>query len=199
MDKLKWKGAALLAPLPAVLVTSRYKGEDNMFTVAWAGIINSDTPKCSISIRSSRLSYDMIKNSGVFVINLPTSYMAKAVDYCGCVSGRTTDKFATTGLKTQQADKVDCLILDDCPISLECKVSDIISLGSHDMFLADILAVNVSPKYVDEKGKLHIERCSLLAYAHGTYFALGKKVGQFGFSVRKKHKSTARRKNPKLK
>ncbi len=141
----------------------------------------------------------MIKESGVFVINLPTSYMARAVDYCGCVSGRDEDKFAVTGLKRQDADKIDCPILDDCPISLECKVSQIIPLGSHDMFLADILSVNVSPQFVDEKGKLHIERCSLLAYAHGKYFALGKKVGQFGFSVRKKHKSSARRQNPKLK
>ena len=200
MSKVTWKGSTLLAPLPSVLVTSRHNGVDNVFTVAWAGIINSQPPKCSISIRPERLSYEMIKESGEFVVNIPTSYMVRAVDYCGCVSGRKTDKFAAARLATTEATQVDCLQIEGCPLTLECRVSDIIPMGgTHDLFLADIVAVNVDEKVLDENNKLRMDKCSLLAYAHGDYFALGKKVGTFGFSVKKKHKSPSRRSNKKLK
>ena len=200
MSKQTWKGSALLAPLPAVLVTSRSGGKDNVFTVAWAGITNTQPPKCSISIRPERLSYEMIKESREFVINIPTSYMVRAVDYCGCVSGRKADKFTAAKLKSAEATQVDCLQLADCPVTLECRVSDIIPMGgTHDLFLADSVAVNVEESALDENGKLRMDKCSLLAYAHGDYFALGKKVGNFGFSVRKKHKSPSRRTNKRLK
>lgn len=200
MSKVTWKGSALLAPLPAVLVTSRWGGKDNVFTVAWAGITNTQPPKCSISIRPERLSYEMIKASGEFVINIPTSYMVRAVDYCGCVSGRKGDKFAAAKLQTAEATQVNCPQIEGCPITLECRVSDIIPMdGTHEMFLADIVAVNVEEKALDDAGKLRLDKCSLLAYAHGDYFALGKKVGAFGFSVKKKHKSPSRRTNKRLK
>ena len=200
MSKLQWKGGALLAPLPAVLVTSRCNGKDNVFTVAWAGITNTQPPKCSVSIRPERLSYEMIKESGQFVINIPTSYMVRAVDYCGCVSGRKVDKFAAAKLKTTPASQVDCLQIEGCPVTLECRVSDIIPMGgTHELFLADIVAVNVEQEVLDQNNKLRMDQCSLLAYAHGDYFAMGKKVGSFGFSVKKKHKSPSRRTNKKLK
>lgn len=200
MSKVTWKGSALLAPLPAVLVTSRHAGKDNVFTVAWAGITNTQPPKCSISIRPERLSYEMIRESREFVINIPTSYMVRAVDYCGCVSGKKTDKFAAAKLATCEATQVNCLQIEGCPLTLECRVTDIVPMGgTHDLFLADIVAVNVEEKALDETGKLRMDKCSLLAYAHGDYFALGKKVGTFGFSVKKKHKSPSRRNNKKLK
>jgi len=198
MSKVQWKPGALLAPLPAVLVTCRSGGRDNVMTVAWTGITNTLPPKCYIAVRPERFSHDMIRQSGVFVINIPTSFMARAVDYCGCVSGKTGDKFAAAGLKTAPAGQVDCLQLEDCPVTLECRVTDVIPQGSHDLFLADILAVNVEQDALDAKGKLRMDKCSLLAYAHGDYFAMGKKVGTFGFAVKKKHKSPARRANPKL-
>ena len=196
MSKVTWKGSALLAPLPAVLVTSRSKGKDNVFTVAWAGITNTQPPKCSISIRPERLSYEMIKESGEFVINIPTSYMVRAVDYCGCVSGRKGDKFAAAKLSTCEATQVDCLQIEGCPVTLECRVTDIIPMGgTHEMFLADIVAVDVDENLIDRDGKLHLERAGLAAYAHGDYYELGKKLGSFGFSVAKKKKHPPQKRN----
>ncbi len=192
MAKVKWKPGTLTAPVPPVLVTSSCirdgEKQDNVFTVAWTGTTCSDPPKTYISVRPERLSYEMIKESGEFVINLPSSHIIRSIDYCGVVSGRKTDKFEKCRLTKAEASEVSAPLIDECPICLECRVTDVIKLGSHDMFMADIVAVDVDDRYIDEKGKFHIEKCSLAAYAHGQYFALGKKIGSFGYSVKKKKK-----------
>ncbi|MPW25814.1 flavin reductase family protein [Alkalibaculum sp. M08DMB] len=160
----------------------------NILTIAWTGILNTIPPTTYISVRPSRFSYNIIKESGDFVINLTTTHIVKAADFCGVRSGRDYDKFAITGLNKQAASKVSSPIITESPLNIECKVRDIVSLGSHDMFISDILAVNVDSQLIDDKGKLHLDKCSLAAYAHGEYFELGKKIGTFGFSVRKKKK-----------
>lgn len=194
MGKISWKGAALAAPVPPALVTCRYGDIENVFTVAWTGIVNTIPPKTYISVRKERFSYNLIEESGVFAINFAPSEMARAVDFCGVKSGKNTDKFKEAHLTKAVASKIDVPIIEECPLSLECVVTDKIELGSHTMFLADIVAVDVDEKLVDSEGKLHLERAHLLAYAHGDYFSLGKKTGSFGFSVRKR-KSAKRRKS----
>lgn len=189
MQKVLWKGGALIAPLPPVLVSCGTMEKPNVLTIAWTGILSTQPPKTYISVRPSRYSYDLIKGSGEFVINLTTAKMTKAVDFCGVRSGKKLDKFAAMGLETESASKVSCPMLKQSPVSLECRVTDIVPLGSHDMFIADIIAADVDEQYIDKNGKLHLEQCSLLAFAHGEYFELGKKVGSFGFSVRKKSKN----------
>ena len=186
MSKIIWKGATLLAPVPPALVSCSDGQRDNLITVAWTGIINSEPPKTYISLRPERFSYNIIKKSGEFVINLPSSHIIRSIDFCGCRSGRELDKFAACRLTREKASKVGCPTVAEAPVSLECKVTDIIELGSHHMFMADIVAVDVDERYVDEKGRLHMEKCSLASYAHGQYFALGKKIGSFGYSVKKK-------------
>ena len=188
MNKLTWKGGTLLAPVPPALVSCGSMEKPNVLTVAWTGILCSDPPKTYVSIRPSRYSHGLIKETGEFVINLPTAELAKAADYCGVHSGRNKDKFAAMGLSAQACSQVLAPQIEQSPISLECRVCDCISLGSHDMFIADILAVNVAEDLVDESGKLHLERMKPIAYAHGDYYMLGKQLGSFGFSVRKKHK-----------
>jgi flavin reductase (DIM6/NTAB) family NADH-FMN oxidoreductase RutF len=189
LSKISWKGGALIAPLPPVLVTCGTMEKPNVLTIAWTGILNTLPPKTYVSVRPTRYSYDLIKSTGEFVINLTTSQMVKSVDFCGVKSGRDIDKFAATGFVPEKASIVACPMIAQSPVSLECRVADIVPLGSHDMFIADIIAVNVDDKYIDRDGKLHLERCGLVAYAHGEYFELGKKIGSFGFSVRKKNKN----------
>ena len=186
MAKLQWKPGTLLAPAPPALISCGTMEEHNVLTAAWTGIVNSEPPMTYVSIRPQRHSHGIIKESGEFVINLPTEAIVKATDLCGVKSGRDVDKFALAGLTAEPSNLVAAPGIAECPISLECKVREITSLGSHDMFLADIVAVDVDPKYVDEKGALHMEKAGLLAYAHGAYFGLGKQLGTFGFSVRKK-------------
>ena len=186
MAKLQWKPGTLLAPAPPALVSCGTMEAHNVLTAAWTGIVNSEPPMTYVSIRPQRHSHGIIKESGEFVINLPTEAIVKATDLCGVKSGRDVDKFALTGLTAEPSNLVAAPGIAECPISLECKVREVIRLGSHDMFLADIVAVDVDPKYVDEKGALHMEKAGLLAYAHGAYFGLGKQLGTFGFSVRKK-------------
>ncbi len=186
MAKQTWKPGTILAPVPPVLVSCSLNGEDNLITAAWCGIINSEPAKTYVSIRPERYSHHMIKESGEFVINMPSSHIIRSIDYCGCRSGKNTDKFSDCKLTKEKASIVSCPMVAESPISLECKVTDVVHLGSHDMFMADIVAVNVDERYIDEKGKFHIEKCSLAAYAHGQYFALGKKIGSFGYSVKKK-------------
>jgi flavin reductase (DIM6/NTAB) family NADH-FMN oxidoreductase RutF len=186
MSKQLWDGGALLAPVPPVLVTCGTMEKPNVLTVGWTGIVNTIPPKTYISIRPERFSYPIIVESGEFVINLPTIALTRAVDFCGVRSGRQLDKFAETGLTSLPAAKVNCPMLAQSPLSLECRVFQQIELGSHTMFLADIVAVDVDENLIDKTGKLHLERAGLLAYAHGEYFALGEKMGSFGFSVRKK-------------
>ncbi len=191
-NKLKWKGGTLLAPLPAVMVSCGSMDKSNIITIGWTGILCSDPPKTYVSVRPSRFSHGIIKESGKFVINLTTEALIKATDYCGVRSGKDHDKFAECKLTAVPALELeDTPVIAECPISLECRVTDIIPLGSHDMFMADIVAVDVAPELVDEKGALHLERAGLISYSHGDYFAQGKKLGDFGISVRKK--STAKR------
>lgn len=192
MAKQTWKGSAQLSPVPCVLVTSGTAEKPNVFTVGWTGIINSQPPKLYVSIRPERYSHELISASRELVVNLPTSQMTRSVDLCGVRSGRDIDKFKKCNFTAAEASNVSAPIIDECPIALECKVFDIIPLGSHDMFLCDIVAVDVEEDLLDEKGKLRMEKCNLIAYSHGDYLALGKKLGSFGYSVRKKKKQTKR-------
>ena len=186
MAKIKWRGGALLSPVPPALVTCSHEGKDNVLTVAWTGIVNTVPPKTYISVRPSRYSHGLISKSGVFAINLTTKALVRDADWCGVYTGAKVDKFARRGLTKEKATEIDCPIIAESPLALECKVTDVISLGTHDMFLADIVAVDVDDSLLDEKGKLHLERAGLIAYAHGDYFELGKKLGTFGYSVAKK-------------
>jgi flavin reductase (DIM6/NTAB) family NADH-FMN oxidoreductase RutF len=188
MAKIKWKGGALIAPLPPVMVSCGDMESSNILTVAWTGITNTIPPKTYISVRPSRHSYNIIKNSGEFVLNLTPASLIKAADYCGIYTGAKVDKFAKCNLTKEEATEVKVPLIAECPLSLECKVTDIIPLGSHDMFMADIVAVNVDESLIDKEGKLHLERAGLTAYAHGEYFALGRSLGRFGFSASKKKK-----------
>lgn len=188
MSKVNWKGGALLAPLPPALVTCGSLEKPNILTIGWTGILNTIPPKTYISVRPSRYSYDIIKKSGEFVINLTTADLVRAADYCGVKSGANTDKLKDMKLDVENAVNISAPLLVQSPVNIECKVTDIISLGSHDMFMADILSVNVDETLLNENGKLCLDRCRLVAYSHGEYFELGKKLGTFGYSVRKKKK-----------
>ena len=180
MAKTKWRGGTLLAPVPPALVTCRDGELDNVLTIAWTGIVNSDPPKTYISVRPSRHSYNVIKNSGVFAINLTTKSLVRAADWCGVYTGAKVDKFERCRLTKEPANEINCPILAESPLVLECRVCDVVPLGSHDMFLADIVAVDVDESLLDESGKLHLERAELVAYSHGEYFELGKRLGKFG-------------------
>lgn len=186
MSKTVWGGGALIAPVPPALVTCGTVEQPNVLTVAWTGILNTVPPKTYISVRPQRFSYPLIEKSRAFVINLPTAALVRAVDFCGVRSGRDTDKFAAAGLTAVSASQLACPLIEESPLSLECRVTDIVPLGTHHMFLADIVAVDVESLLIDHTGKLHLDRAGLLAYAHGEYFALGRKLGSFGYSVRKK-------------
>ena len=186
MPKINWKPGTLLAPAPPALVTSGDGERSNVFTAAWTGIVCSEPPMTYVSIRRERFSHGIISETKEFVINLPCEAITRATDLCGVRSGRDGDKFALAGLTREPSHLVAAPTIAECPVSLECRVREIIPLGSHDMFLADIVSVGVDPRFVDEKGALHMEKCGLLAYAHGAYFGLGKQLGTFGFTVRKK-------------
>ena len=187
MAKQSWKPGNMLYPVPAVLVSCRDKaGRDNVLTVAWAGTICSDPAMLSISVRKERYSHAMIKESGVFVVNVTTKDLVRATDYCGVKSGRDEDKFAAAGLTKGEAGKINAPIIMESPVNLECRVTDVLELGSHDMFLAEVVNVQISEEYMDEKGAFHLNDAELLAYSHGEYYALGEKLGTFGYSVRKR-------------
>lgn len=191
MAKIKWRGGAMLAPVPPALITCSDGERDNVLTVAWTGIVCTDPPKTYISVRPKRFSYDIIKKSGEFAINLTTADLVRAADWCGVYTGAKVDKFERCRLSKEPAQEIGCPILAESPLALECRVTDVIPLGTHDMFLADIVAVDVDEALLDEHGKLHLERAGLVAYAHGDYFSLGKKLGSFGYSVAKKKKKTS--------
>jgi len=184
-----WKGSVITSPLPPVLVSCGTVEQPNVLTVAWTGIICTQPPVTYISLRPERFSYDIIKKSGEFVINLPTEELVKAIDLCGVKSGRDTDKFALTGLKAAPSSELSAPLIVQSPVNIECRVREIMQFGTHDMFIADILKVNAAKELLDSKGRLALEKAGLLAYAHGDYFALGKKLGSFGYSVKKKTKS----------
>ncbi len=188
MAKTVWNGGALLAPVPPVLVTVGNGEKSNVFTVAWTGLINTIPPKTYISVRPGRYSYEFIRESGEFVINLTPKSLVAAADWCGVHTGRKADKFKKWNLTRAAASAVSVPLIEECPLSLECKVFDIIELGTHHMFLADIVAVDVDEALIDRDGRLHIEKAELCAFAHGEYFELGKSLGKFGFSVKKKKK-----------
>lgn len=186
MGKQSWKPGNMLYPVPAVLVSCRDKeGKDNVLTVAWAGTICSDPVMLSISVRKERYSHPILKENGEFVVNLTTQALTYATDYCGVKSGRDEDKFKAAKLTKGEAEKINAPIIMESPVNLECKVQQVIELGSHDMFLAEVVNVQVSEEYMDEKGAFHLENADLLAYSHGKYYSLGEQLGTFGFSVRK--------------
>ena len=189
MAKVAWRGGAMLSPVPPALITCSDGERDNVFTVAWTGIVNTIPPKTYISVRPSRYSYDIIKKSGVFAINLTTAELVRAADFCGVHTGAKVNKFERCSLSKEEASQIDCPILAQSPLALECRVTDIIHLGSHDMFLADIVAVDVDESLIGEDGKLRLDRANLAAYAHGDYYELGRRIGSFGFSVAKKKKN----------
>ncbi|MBR7007706.1 MAG: flavin reductase family protein [Ruminococcus sp.] len=185
-EKETWKGSVLTSPVPPTLVTSRYDGKSNVFTVAWTGIMCTQPPVTYIAVRPERYSYELISRSGGFIINLATEDIVKAVDLCGVKCGRKIDKFALSGLTYTQGSKIDAPVIEQSPLSLECKVREEIKLGTHNVFIADIVAVNAAKELIDKNGRLALENAGLLAYSHGEYFGLGKKLGSFGYSVRKK-------------
>lgn len=186
MAKQTWKGSTLLNPEPPVLVSCGSMEVANLITIGWTGTICTQPSMVSISVRPERYSYQLIKDSGEFVINLPTRKLVRAVDWCGVKSGRDYDKFAEMKLTPLPASTVSCPILAESPVNLECQVTQVIPLGSHDLFLAKVTAVDVDEALLDEKGKLCLERADLIVYSHGEYFSLGKQLGTFGYSVRKK-------------
>ncbi|WP_367925362.1 flavin reductase family protein [uncultured Ruthenibacterium sp.] len=188
MEKQMWKGSTLLAPVPPALVSCGTMDAPNALTIAWTGIINSQPPKTYISVRPERYSYNLIRESGEFVINLPTAALVRAIDYCGVRSGRNEDKLAAMHLTAQPVEGFSCPMIGESPLSIACRVTDVVPLGSHDMFLADIVSIHVASDLVDESGRLRLAKAGLCAYAHGEYFALGRKIGDFGFSVKKKKK-----------
>ena len=187
-----WKPTTLLGPIPPVMVTCGSMEKPNVLTAAWTGIINTRPAMCYISLRPERYSSPIIKETGYFCINLPTEELVRSVDFCGVRSGRNTDKFAVCKLSAQESPN-GVPMLAQSPVSLECKVKQILPLGSHEMYLAEIVSVHVEERLVDETGKLHLEKAKLVAYAHGSYYALGKSLGTFGFSVRKKKKLPPKR------
>ncbi len=193
MAKLAWKGAALLGPVPPVMVTCGSGDAANIITVAWTGLINTHPPRLSIAVRPSRHSYGLIRESGEFAVNLTPARLVREADFCGIYTGAKVNKFEKTGLHPVAGQVVSCPIIEECPLALECRVLDILPQGTHDLFLAEVVAVDVDDSVIDETGRLDLGRAGLAAFAHGEYFALGQKLGNFGFSVAKKKKKPAPR------
>lgn len=189
MSRQVWKGSTLLNPEPPVLVSCGSPDKPNLITVGWTGTICTQPPMLSISVRPERYSHHLIQESGEFVVNLPTESLVRAIDWCGVKSGRDVDKFAAMHLTAAPAAKVGTVLVEESPVNLECKVTQVISLGSHDLFLAECVAVDVDERLLDESGKLCLKKAKLIVYSHGDYLALGRKLGSFGYSVRKKKKA----------
>ena len=187
MSKQSWKPGNMLYPLPVVMVSCNRKGEKpNIVTVAWTGTICSDPAMVSISVRPERYSHDIIEETGEFVINLVTKDLTYATDYCGVRSGRDVDKFKEMNLTPLPSKMIDAVGIEESPVNIECKVVDVKKLGSHDMFIAEVVNVTVDDRYMDESNKFNLNDSDLVAYSHGEYFTLGEKIGTFGYSVRKK-------------
>ena len=204
MGKQNWKPGNMLYPLPAVMVSCQCKdtvdpsctnpalqGKPNIITVAWAGTVCTNPPMLSISVRPERYSYHMIESSGEFVVNLTTEKLAYATDFCGVRSGRDIDKFKELHLTPLPSRHIKAPGIAESPVNIECKVHEILPLGSHHMILADVLGVTVDETYLDEKGKFDLSSANLITYSHGEYFLMGKKLGTFGYSVAKKRRSTS--------
>lgn len=191
MNKIKFKGSVILNPVPVVLVTTQNtEGKTNVFTVAWTGTINTKPPMLSISVRPERLSYEYIKETMEFVVNLPSANMTRKVDYCGVRSGKQVDKIKEMNFTLEQSENINVPYIKECPVSIECKVKQIIPLGTHDLILADVVGSYVNKDLMDEKGKIHFEKANLISYCHGEYYSMPEKaIGKFGYSVAKKKTS----------
>lgn len=200
--KQHWKPGNMLYPLPAVMVSCQ-RGEEkpNIITAAWAGTVCTSPAMVSVSIRPERYSYDIIRETGEFVINLVTKELVYAADYCGVKSGRDVDKFQEMHLTPQRSERISAPGIAESPVNIECRVKEILPLGSHHMFLAEVVSVGVDDTYMSETGKFRLNDAGLAAYSHGEYFELGKKLGSFGYSVQKpahkKVKRQAKKKNTK--
>ena len=188
MTKTIWKPGTFIYPIPAVMVSCGDMKKSNIITVAWTGILNTNPARVYISVRPERYSYNIIKESREFVINLTTEELAFATDWCGVRSGAKFDKFKEMKLTKEKANFVKCPMIKESPVSIECKVIETVEQGSHTMFIAEVLSIDADEKYIDEKGAFDISKCNLIAYANGGYYPLGKKIGKFGYSVQKKKK-----------
>ena len=188
MAKEIWKAGNMVYPIPAVMVTCRDKaGNDNIITIAWTGTICTNPAMAYISVRPERYSYNIIKETGEFVINLTTKELAYATDYCGVRSGRDVDKFKELALTREEPSEVSVPLIKESPVNIECKVVKIEELGSHHMFVAQVVAVHADKKYMDEKGKFDLSKADPIVYSHGEYYSMGEKIGTFGYSLKKKH------------
>ena len=192
MSRVKWRGSTLLSPVPAALVTVGAGETANVLTVAWCGIVCSQPPVTYISVRPRRHSYGLLKENGEFVIHLTNEQLVRATDYAGIYTGAKVDKFRACNLTKIPSTEVAPPTIEEAPLALECRVRHVEPLGTHDMFLADIVAVTVREELLDENGKLCLERAGLIAYSHGAYYALGRRLGAFGFSAAKKKKQKER-------
>jgi len=188
MSKVIWKPGTCIYPIPAVMVSCGDMEKSNIITVAWTGILNTNPARVYVSIRPERYSYNLIKEKGEFVINLTTEKLAYATDWCGVKSGANVDKFKEMKLTKEKGEFVNCPMIKESPVSVECRVLSIKEIGSHHMFEAEVLSIDVDEKYIDEKGAFDISKCNLIAYANGGYYPLGEKIGKFGYSVQKKKK-----------
>lgn len=197
MSKVIWKPGTFIYPLPVVMISCGTMEKSNIITVAWTGIINTDKPMCYISVRKERYSHDIIANTKEFVINLTNKDLVYATDWCGVKTGAKVDKFKEMHLTKEKGKFVKCPLIKESPVSIECKVKEIRPLGSHDMFIAEIVSIDADEQYIDEKGAFDITKCNLIAYCNGKYFTLGKQVGKFGYSVQKKKNKNTRKKKKK--
>jgi len=195
MGKQLWKPGNMLYPLPVVMVSmAGLDGEKNIITIGWTGTVCSDPPMVSISVRPERYSYQMLKDTGEFVINLTTKELAYATDYCGVKSGRDTDKFKEMKLTAIPGSVVKAPLIGESPVNIECRVTEVKHLGTHDMFLAEVVAVHADEKYMDENNRFHLEKAEPIVYSHGAYLTTGQVLGTFGYSVKKKQNKKGRRK-----
>lgn len=195
MGRTYWKPGTIIYPLPAVMVSCGETPEEyNIITIAWTGTINSDPPMCYISVRPGRHSYDIIKRTGEYVINLTTEKLAKATDWCGCRSGKKYNKWKEMNLTPADAKHVKAPIIAESPVNIECRVKDIVELGTHHMFVSDVLGVSVDDTYLNENDAFSFSKANPLVYSHGHYFGMGDKVGKFGWSVEKKKNKRKKKK-----
>ena len=197
MSKVIWKPGCFVYPIPAVMVSCGTVENSNIITVAWTGILNTNPAMVYISVRPTRYSYKLIKEQGEFVINLTNEKLVYATDWCGVKTGEKFDKFKEMNLHKEKAKFVKCPLIKESPVSIECKVKEIKELGSHHLFIAEVLSIDADEKYINEKGAFDISKCNLIAYANGNYYSLGKKLGKFGFSVQK-NKNKGKHRNNKL-
>ncbi|MEF9954305.1 MAG: flavin reductase family protein [Clostridium sp.] len=187
MKKQIWKAGNMIYPVPAVMVTvADQEGRSNILTIAWTGTVCTNPPMAYISVRPERYSYSMLKETGEFVINLTTEDLAYATDYCGVKSGRDTNKWNDTGLTPVPASQVKVPLIKESPVNIECRVTEIKELGSHHMFLAEVVAIEVNEEYIDKTGKFELHKASPIVYSHGEYYGLSELLGTFGYSIKKK-------------